>query len=128
VPLANLQSNGNGHDRYPVSAAPGPTDWQDVFGLDALSPGTLQKQEVAVILFSSANSTRILRVRHDLSGCGQPLEGGRVETRFSPARFGQQRYDLVHAGRGVDIAALHLDPIPLLKENGRAKVAIYFQS
>jgi len=125
VPLANLQSNGNGHDRYPVSAAPGPTDWQDVFGLDALSPGTLQKQEVGghPVLFCKLNED-FYAYGMICPGCGQPLEGGRVENAILACPICQQRYDLVHAGRGVDIAALHLDPIPLLKENGRAKVAI----
>lgn len=125
VPLANLRANGNGHDRYPVLLAPGPTDWQDVFGLDALSPGTLQKQEVGghPVLFCKLNED-FYAYGTICPGCGQPLEGGRVENAILACPICQQRYDLAHAGRGVDITTLHLDPIPLLKENGRAKVAI----
>jgi hypothetical protein len=35
-----------------------------------------------------------------------------------------QHYDVVHAGRGVDLDTIHLEPVPLLKENGRVRVAL----
>jgi nitrite reductase/ring-hydroxylating ferredoxin subunit len=57
-------------------------------------------------------------------GCGQPLEGGHLEKAILACPICLQKYDLVHAGRAVDISSLHLQPIPLLKENGRARVAV----
>jgi Fe-S cluster biogenesis protein NfuA/nitrite reductase/ring-hydroxylating ferredoxin subunit len=125
VPLGHLESNRNGHTGSEASAAAGPTDWQDVFGLDALPTGTLRKQEVGgnSILFCKLNDD-LYAYGMNCPGCGQPLEGGRVENAILACPICQQRYDLVHAGRGLDVAALHLDPVPLLKENGRARVAI----
>lgn len=125
VPLSNLRANGSSQDLHAVSGTPAATDWQDVFGLEALSPGMLQKQNVAgqPVLFCKLNED-LYAYGMICPGCGQPLEGGRVDNSILACPICQQRYDLVHAGRGVDIAALHLDPIPLLKENGRARVAI----
>ncbi len=125
VPLASLQGNGNGHSAHQVSAAPDQTEWEDVFGLDALQPGMLQKQDVGgqPVLFCKLNED-FYAYAETCPGCGQPLEGGRLENEILACPICLQRYDLVHAGRGLDVSTLHLDPIPLLRENGRARVAI----
>jgi Fe-S cluster biogenesis protein NfuA/nitrite reductase/ring-hydroxylating ferredoxin subunit len=125
VPLSSLQGNGNGHSARQVSAAADQTEWEDVFGLDALTPGTLRKQDVGgqPVLFCKLNED-FYAYAETCPGCGQPLEGGRLENEILACPICLQRYDLVHAGRGLDISTLHLDPIPLLRENGRAKVAI----
>jgi Fe-S cluster biogenesis protein NfuA/nitrite reductase/ring-hydroxylating ferredoxin subunit len=123
IPLADLQGNGNG--AHPRPDSPGETSWQDVSGLDRIPPGTLQKQEVGgrPLLFCKLNED-FYAYGVTCPGCAQPLEGGRLEQTILACPICQQRYDLVHAGRGVDISSLHLEPIPLLRENGRAKVAI----
>ena len=124
VPLANLAATGNGHAAGNAGAA-GQTEWEDVFGLDALPPGILRKQDVAgePVLFCQLNDD-FYAYGMTCPGCGQPLEGGRLEDAILACPICLQKYDLVHAGRAVDISHLHLQPIPLLKENGRARVAV----
>ena len=131
VPLEKLGGNGNGHHAINASA-PAPlhpaanhADWEDVFDLDALPPGALRKQDVGgqPVLFCKLNDD-YYAYGNACPGCGQPLEGGQIENDILACPICLQRYDLVHAGRGVDISTLHLEPIPLLKENGRARIAI----
>lgn len=130
VPLSVLQGggNGNGHGSHPVSASVA-RDWTDVFGLDAIPPGILRKQDVGgqPVLFCKLNED-FYAYDVNCPGCGQPLEGGRIEDTILACPICLQRYDLVHAGRGVDISTLHLEPIPLLRENGHARVAILSQA
>jgi Fe-S cluster biogenesis protein NfuA/nitrite reductase/ring-hydroxylating ferredoxin subunit len=124
VPLANLAAAANGHTAGNAGAT-GQTEWEDVFGLDALPRGILRKQDVAgePVLFCQLNDD-IYAYGMTCPGCGQPLEGGHLENAILACPICLQKYDLVHAGRAVDISPLHLQPIPLLKENGRAKVAV----
>jgi hypothetical protein len=35
---------------------------------------------------------------------------------------------VVRAGRGVDLDSIHLEPVPLLSENGRVRVALPFSN
>jgi hypothetical protein len=35
-----------------------------------------------------------------------------------------QRYDVIRAGRGLDQPDLHLEPFPLLVEQGKTRVAL----
>ncbi|MFZ3216001.1 MAG: NifU family protein [Candidatus Acidiferrales bacterium] len=131
IPLASLQANGmspahiTANSSRTVLSSAGQTDWEDVFGLDAIPSGTLQMQQIGGqrILFCKLNED-FYAYGVTCPGCGQHLEGGLIENTILVCPICRQRYDLVHAGRGVDIATLHLDPIPLLHENGRAKVAI----
>jgi Fe-S cluster biogenesis protein NfuA/nitrite reductase/ring-hydroxylating ferredoxin subunit len=129
VPLSSLQGSGNGggNGSHPVGASP-LADWTDVFGLDGMPPGTLRKQDVSgqLVLFCKLNED-FYAYGVNCPGCGQPLDGGRIEDTILACPICMQRYDLVHAGRGVDISTLHLEPIPLLRENGHAKVAIVSQ-
>ena len=94
-------------------------------GLDAIPSGALRKQEVAgqSVLFCKLNE-EFYAYGITCPGCGQPLEGGRIENAILACPTCRQRFDLVHAGRGVDIEALHLEPVPLLNEDGRARVAV----
>jgi Fe-S cluster biogenesis protein NfuA/nitrite reductase/ring-hydroxylating ferredoxin subunit len=133
VPLASLQGNGisdnDGNGSHPGPAASAHTDWQDVSGLDAIPPGILRKQDIGgqPVLLCKLNED-FYAYGVTCPGCGQPLEGGRLENEILACPTCQQRYDLVHAGRGVDLSTLQLDPIPLLRENGRARVAIISQA
>ncbi len=125
VPLEKLQGNGGGNGSHSSSAALDRTEWEDVFGLDTIPPGTLRQQEVGgqPVLFCKLNDD-FYAYGVTCPGCDQPLEMGRLENAILVCPTCRQRYDLVHAGRGVDVSTLHLEPIPLLKENGRAKVAM----
>jgi Fe-S cluster biogenesis protein NfuA/nitrite reductase/ring-hydroxylating ferredoxin subunit len=123
VPLVQLEGHGGGSQ--PVQASLGHTDWRDVSDLEAIPAGILQQKEIG------GQSVLLCKVNEDFyaygitcPGCGQPLSKGLVDKEILACPTCQQRYDLVHAGRGIDVSTLHLDPIPLLRENGRARVAI----
>ncbi len=57
-------------------------------------------------------------------GCGQPLKGAHLELTNLVCPQCRQQYDVIRAGRGLDQPDLHLEPFPLLFEQGRAKVAL----
>lgn len=125
VPLEKLKRNESGNGSHPSSTASDRTGWEDVFGLDAIPLGTLRQQEVGghPVLFCKLNDD-FYAYGVTCPGCDQPLETGRLENTILTCPTCQQRFDLVHAGRGVDVSALHLEPIPLIKEDGRARVAV----
>jgi Fe-S cluster biogenesis protein NfuA/nitrite reductase/ring-hydroxylating ferredoxin subunit len=131
ISVASLQANGNGdaavngHSAGNGSSATVKTEWEDVFGLDALPPGILQTQHVGgePVLFCQLNE-QFYAYGMICPGCGQPLEGGSLQDAILACPVCRHEYDLIHAGRSVDISKLHLQPIPLLKENGRARVAV----
>ena len=57
-------------------------------------------------------------------GCGGGLAEATLTQAILTCPACRQSYDLVKAGRGLDTSELHLDPFPLLKKNGRARVAL----
>ena len=97
IPLASLQASGNAHGAGNGSATQ--TEWEDVFGLDALPPGILRKQDVAgePVLFCQLNED-LYAYGMTCPGCGQPLEGGHLEDAILACPICLQKYDLVHAG------------------------------
>jgi len=120
VPLSQL--SGNGHEAKSEREEVG---WEDVFGLDAIPAGTLRTEEVAGrdILFCRLEET-LYAYSNACPGCGQPLRGAHLEGAVLVCPICSQHYDVVRAGRGVDLDSLHLEPIPLLRENGRVRVAM----
>ncbi|MGB9068894.1 MAG: NifU family protein [Candidatus Acidiferrales bacterium] len=127
LPLAQL--GGRNDVSQPARASLGHTDWRDVSGLETIPAGVLEQHEIG------GQSVLLCKVNEDFyaygvtcPGCGQPLAGGMLDKEVLACPTCKQRYDLVHAGRGIDVSTLHLNPIPLLRENGRARVAIVSQA
>ena len=123
VPLSNLgSSGGNGHESKANRSDVG---WEDVFGLDAIAAGTLRTQEVGgrEMLFCRLEEN-LYAYNNNCPGCGQPLSTARLEGTVLACPICRQHYDVVRAGRGVDLDSLHLEPVPLLRENGRVRVAL----
>jgi len=124
VPLAQLsgEGNGNGHDSH---AERDPVGWEDVFGLDAITSGTLRTEAVGgrEILFCRLEET-LYAYDNTCPGCGQPLAGARLEGTLLACTICSQHFDVVRAGRGLDLDSLHLKPFPLLREKGRVRVAL----
>lgn len=120
VPLSQL--GGNGHESKTEREDVG---WEDVFGLDAIPPGTLKMQEVGGhdMLFCRLEET-LYAYENTCPGCSQPLGGARLEGTVLACPICSQHYDVVRAGRGVDLDSLHLEPVPLLRENGRVRLAL----
>ena len=122
VPLAQLSRNRDSQDSHPERDQVG---WEDVFGLDAISSGTLRTKEVGGrdILFCRLEET-LYAYDNTCPGCGQPLARARLEGTVLVCPICSQHYDAVRAGRSLDLDNLHLKPFPLLKENGRIRVAL----
>jgi Fe-S cluster biogenesis protein NfuA/nitrite reductase/ring-hydroxylating ferredoxin subunit len=58
-------------------------------------------------------------------GCGESLAGAEVEGIALACPACGNRYDVMRAGRCMDVPDLHLDPVPLLvDESGLVKVAV----
>jgi Fe-S cluster biogenesis protein NfuA/nitrite reductase/ring-hydroxylating ferredoxin subunit len=56
-------------------------------------------------------------------GCNMPLHLGNLNATTLTCGMGH-RFDVRHAGIGLDDTDLHLDPIPLLEQQGEIKVAL----
>ena len=120
VPISQL--NGNAHEAKAERDAVG---WEDVLGLDGIPSGTLRMEEVGGrdMLFCRLEET-LYAYENTCPGCSQPLGGAHLEGNVLACSICGQHYDIVHAGRGVDLDSLHLEPVPLLNENGRVRVSL----
>lgn len=123
VPIANLQ--GHNGKKQGSDSALAEVGWEDVLGLEAIPSGALRTEQVAGrdILFCRLEET-LYAYSNTCPGCGQPLAGGGLEGTVLACPICSQHYDVVRAGRGVDIDTIHLEPFPLLAENGRVRVAL----
>ncbi|HZC35811.1 MAG TPA: NifU family protein [Chthoniobacterales bacterium] len=61
--------------------------------------------------------------RNRCPACNMPFDGGDLAGGFLSCGLGH-RYDVVHAGRCAEIPSAHLDPFPLLLQDGVVKVAL----
>jgi len=99
--------------------------WHEVDGLTALAERIVERRQV------NGRSLLITRLDQHLYAysdtcpqCHQLLASARVEgTALSCPHCGQS-YDVIRAGRGLDKPDLHLEPFPLLVEQGRVKIAL----
>ena len=76
------------------------------------------------VLFVRRNGS-VYAYRPDCPGCRSSLGAASVRGGELVCPDCGRRYDVRRAGRGVDAPELHLDPVPLLVEDGGAlKVAL----
>jgi Fe-S cluster biogenesis protein NfuA/nitrite reductase/ring-hydroxylating ferredoxin subunit len=61
--------------------------------------------------------------RNRCPACNVPFDAGDLAGGFLSCALGH-RYDVLHAGRCVEIPSAHLDPFPLLFQEGVVKVAL----
>ncbi len=120
VPLASLQGQSSSRRKDAEEV-----EWEDVFGLEGLPPGGLRTEEVGgqAVLFCRL-AENLYAYNNICPGCGQPLGASRLEGSVLACSICKMQYDVVHAGRGLDLAGLHLEPVPLLTQNGRSRIAL----
>jgi Fe-S cluster biogenesis protein NfuA/nitrite reductase/ring-hydroxylating ferredoxin subunit len=113
----NKNGNGNGNGRS--------EHWTEVQELTSLGQSSVQLMEVSgrSILFCRLGET-FYAYDSNCPGCDKPLRGARLELTNLVCPNCRQKYDVVRAGRGLDQPSLHLEPFPLLFEQGRARVAL----
>jgi Fe-S cluster biogenesis protein NfuA/nitrite reductase/ring-hydroxylating ferredoxin subunit len=124
VPTGFVQigkSNGNGSASHTTNGK----GWEEVSDLHLLAQSSVQMMDVRgrSILFCRLGES-LYAYGNLCPGCGKPLQDARLEmTNLVCSTCGQQ-FDMIRAGRGLDQPNLHLEPFPLLIEQGRAKVAL----
>jgi Fe-S cluster biogenesis protein NfuA/nitrite reductase/ring-hydroxylating ferredoxin subunit len=120
--LSRVHAKGNG------SAA-----WHPVPNIADLAAGEVGGFMVADMPVLACRVGEDLFVYHDRCGsCGDSLAGAALHRRMGSA-IGEAvlrcprchaHFDAVHAGAGLDDAATHLDPVPLLMRDGVLSVAV----
>lgn len=99
--------------------------WTEVTGLDSLVQGAARTIEVRgrPVLFCKLDEI-LYAYSSTCGGCGKALEGALFDTTALVCPSCGLRYDVVRAGRGLDQPDMHLEPFPLLVEQGIARVAL----
>jgi Fe-S cluster biogenesis protein NfuA/nitrite reductase/ring-hydroxylating ferredoxin subunit len=118
------KSPGHGHRAAPPPNGNG-HGWEEVSDLHSLASSSVRMLEVRgrPVLFCRLGES-LYAYGNDCPGCGQTLGDARLEmTNLVCTHCGQQ-YDVIRAGRGLDQPSLHLEPFPLLVEQGRTRVAL----
>lgn len=67
---------------------------------------------------------RLYAYRNGCPSCGSAMDGGSLDGPQLACPRCQQHYDVRLAGRAIERRDLHLDPLPLLEDNGHVKVAV----
>ena len=112
--------------------------WVQVDGIADLGQGQVVPMLVAGIAAVVCNVAGSLYAYADRCPvCGSGLTGGKLVGALLACPGCTQRYDVVRAGRGWDesnnkaatsSAGVHLDPLPLLAENGGVRIAVPAQA
>ena len=128
LPLAQVSKQAE-----PVSST-----WVEVSGIEDLAQGQVVPMRVADTAAVVCNVAGSLYAYADrCPACGSGLTGGKLVGALLACPGCPQRYDVVRAGRGWDesnnkaatsSAGVHLDPLPLLNENGGVRIAVPAQA
>jgi nitrite reductase/ring-hydroxylating ferredoxin subunit len=118
-----LQIGGLGGQAAP-SADAARDEWASV-DRPEIAPGQLQSLDVeglSVLLCSLEDN--LYAYRNKCASCGSLLDGGRLDDeRLTCAACGQA-FNVRLAGRSIEGASLHLQPLPLLQQNGSLRIAM----
>lgn len=126
IPLQAVGAKPNGTKPNGAQAAAPAPAWQPLSGLDGMEDGELRTVRVAdteTVVCRMGPS--LLAYENRCAGCTLPLHDALVQDTTLTCRHCSRRFDLVHAGRGLDDPALHLQPFPILHDvGGKARIAI----
>ncbi len=101
-----------------------PAAWTVLETLDELRNGDVRIAEVAGVSLAICKTNENLYAYRNLCpACGLSFDSIALQAGWLVCRLGHQ-YDVQHAGSGVDNAARHLDPFPLIVEDGSVKVSV----
>jgi len=109
----------------PAEKAAPDADWQDVRGLEGLEPSAVRVIDVSgTRLVCCRLGESWYAYRDGCPACSASLDGARLEAVVLACSACGHRFDVRHAGRCLDDASRHLEPVPLLIEGGVVRVAI----
>ena len=130
LPMAAGNGGGVAGSELPViqpGSAPAPRGpvWHDLNPADEPPPEALRAVSVggAALVVANVEGT-LLAYRDVCAGCAEPLHDGELVSGALSCRHCGRAFFLPRAGRSIDGDRLQLDPVPLLREQGRAKVAL----
>ncbi len=108
-----------------MSDPPAAPSWFDVESLGELADGSIVPVAVAgnELMIANVDGT-LLAYRDTCAGCGAPLHDGDLRSGALSCRRCERSFFLPRAGRSMDDEGLQLEPIPLLRERDRVKVAL----
>ena len=97
--------------------------WMEIAEARALSEGTMvsvHRGDVPLVICKHDN--QLYAYRDICPACNMPLHLGAFENGVIACSLGH-RYDVHRAGRSLDRTSSHLDPLPLLAQDGAVRVA-----
>jgi Fe-S cluster biogenesis protein NfuA/nitrite reductase/ring-hydroxylating ferredoxin subunit len=102
-----------------------PPSWFDVNSIGELTDGSVVPVAVAgnELLIANVDGT-LLAYRDTCASCGGTLHDGQLREGALACRHCERSFFLPRAGRSMDDDKLQLEPVPLLREQGRVKVAL----
>jgi Fe-S cluster biogenesis protein NfuA/nitrite reductase/ring-hydroxylating ferredoxin subunit len=113
-----------------IMAGPGGSDvsapsWVEVQAVDALADGTLAAVSVAGsdLVVANVDGT-LLAYRDRCANCAAPLHEGLLSAGALACPECDRSFFLPRAGRSLDDEHMQLEPVPLLRDEGRVKVAL----
>jgi Fe-S cluster biogenesis protein NfuA/nitrite reductase/ring-hydroxylating ferredoxin subunit len=106
----------------PAVAVP---SWFELDAVAGLAEGTLQAVELGGTQLVIANvEGTLLAYRDSCAACGGPLRDGELTSGALACPSCRRSFFLPRAGRSMDEERIQLEPVPLLREQGRVKVAL----
>ena len=98
--------------------------WKVVNGIGQLPNGKMIAVESdGIPLIVSRVNNQLYAYRNLCPACERPFTNGTLDENILACQLGH-RFDVQHAGTCTDDNELHLEPFPLLEENGIAKLAV----
>lgn len=103
----------------PVAPPADEPRWQPVYGLHGLVSGRMEAAAIDgfPVVFCRVGKD-LYAYRNACPACGATVEGGTLVGEVLRCAACAASYDIRLAGRSLDGAAMHLDPVPLVSEGG----------
>ncbi len=102
-----------------------PPSWFELEAVGELAEGAMMALTVADAELVIANVEGTLLAYRDVcASCGGPLRDGTLSAGALACPGCQRSFFLPRAGRSIDAERIQLEPVPLLREQGRVKVAL----
>jgi nitrite reductase/ring-hydroxylating ferredoxin subunit len=123
--LEGLEVEGVAPQVLPVVMSEPARSWFDVESVTSLGDGSLAAVTVDGRELVIANvDGSLLAYRDRCASCGASLHGGLLLAGALSCPECARSFFLPSAGRSMDDDRIQLEPVPLLREDGRVKVAV----
>ena len=123
--LEGLEVEGVAPQALPVVMSEPARSWFDVESVASLGDGSLASVSVdgSELVIANVDGS-LLAYRDRCASCGARLHGGLLMAGALSCPECARSFFLPRAGRSMDDDRLQLEPVPLLREEGRVKVAL----